>query len=256
VTLDKDGEVLAAAARDWLRARASTSAPDPAFVWLHFLEPHQWLRRKDGGIATNPKDSKHRRYDKALAEVDEFLAEIVRAIEELPEERRPILAITADHGEGLGDHGVTHHSSDLYDSQIRVPLVIVGPGIPAARIAEPVSLTDLAPTLIELAGFVPPDLPDMDGRSLADLVLGTRAPDPDGGYAFSAMIADRSTPHAARAIVRGRWKLIEGPGGLELYDLREDPDELQNLADREPEVRDRLAALLADRAGVDATPAF
>jgi arylsulfatase A-like enzyme len=253
---DKDGEVLAAAARDWLRARRRSGADAPAFVWLHFLEPHQWLRRKDGGTATTAKDSKHRRYDKALAEVDEHLAEVIAAIEELPEAERPIIAITADHGEGLGDHGVTHHSSDLYDSQIRVPLVIVGPGIPAARITEPVSVTDLAPTLLELAGFEPPGMPDMDGRSLADLVTGARPSDPDGGYAFAAMIKDRSTSQAARAIVRGKWKLIEAPGGLELYDLRKDPGEKKNLADAEPAVRDEMKALLEARAPIDGTAPF
>jgi arylsulfatase A-like enzyme len=253
---DKDGEVLAAAARDWLRARADRGADRPAFVWLHFLEPHQWLRRKDGGVATSAKDSKYRRYDKALAEVDEFLAELVAAIEAIPAERRPILAITSDHGEGLGEHGATHHSSNLYDSQIRVPLVLVGPGLPAARIAEPVSLTDLAPTLLDLAGFEPPGMPDMDGRSLADLVTGARAPDPEGGYAFAAMIQDRSTPHSARAVVRGRWKLIDGPKGLELYDLRTDPKELKELGDEEPGVRDELKALLDAREAIDATAAF
>jgi arylsulfatase A-like enzyme len=256
VVTDKDGEVLAAAARDWLRARRAAGADRPSFVWLHFLEPHQWLRRKDGGTASSAKDSKHRRYDKALAEVDEFLAEIALAIEELPAERRPILAITSDHGEGLGDHGHTHHSSDLYDSQIRVPLVIVGPGVPPARITEPVSLIDLAPTLLELAGFEPPGMPDMDGRSVADLATGARTPDPDGGYAFAAMIKDRSTSQAARAIVRGRWKLIETGSGLELYDLRKDPDELKNLADAEPAVRDELKALLDERATIDGTAPF
>jgi arylsulfatase A-like enzyme len=164
--------------------------------------------------------------------------------------------ITSDHGEGLGDHGSPYHSSDLYDTQVHVPLVFAGPGVAARRILEVVSLTDLAPTMLELAGFVPPALPDMDGRSIADLVIGARAPDPEGGYAFAAMIQDRSTSQSARAIVRGRWKLIDGPRGIELYDRRADPGELENLAESEPEVRARLQRLLEERAALDATPPF
>jgi arylsulfatase A-like enzyme len=256
VTLDSDGEIITTRAVEWLRARYAQPHDRPAFTWLHFIEPHNWMKRKDGGTAANAKDSRGRRYDKALSEVDEYLKELVTAIDAIPEERRPILVVTSDHGEGLGDHGSPYHSSDLYDTQVHVPLVFAGPGVAARRILEVVSLTDLAPTMLELAGFVPPDLPDMDGRSIADLVTGARAPDPEGGYAFAAMIQDRSTSQSARAVVRGRWKLIDGPRGIELYDRRADPGELKNLADQEPEVRASLERLLADREKLDATPPF
>ena len=91
----------------------------------------------------------------------------------------------ADHGEGLGDHGQPYHSTDLYDSQIRVPLVIAGPGIAPHHVGETVSLTDLTPTLVELAGFEPPRGASIDGRSLADLATGRRIPEADRGIAFA-----------------------------------------------------------------------
>lgn len=254
--IDPDGEVITERAVGWLRARHATPPARPAFLWLHYLEPHNWMKRKDGGPATSAKDSKHRRYDKALAEVDEYLGALVRAIDEIPEPRRPILIITSDHGEGLGDHGAPYHSSDLYDTQVRVPLVVVGPGVQARRIAETVSVTDLAPTILALAGYEAPGLPDMDGRSLADLVTGARAPDPDGGVAYAVMMKDRSSSQSARAIVRGPWKLIDGPKGIELYDRRGDPGETKNLAEVEPRIRDELLALLAERAKLDEQAPF
>src|SRR5207248_7379014 len=126
---------------------------------------------------------------------------------------------------GLGDHGVPYHSIDLYASQTHVPLVVTGPGIAPRRVTEPVALVDLAPTLLDLAGFVAPGMPDMDGHSIADLVAGTRPGDPDGGYAFSAQISDRSVAQGERAIVSGHWHLIDDGNHLELYDLKNDPAE-------------------------------
>jgi arylsulfatase A-like enzyme len=266
ITIDQDGEVLATEARKYLEARYA-AAPDakaaqaadvaPTFTWLHFIEPHNWMKRKDAPDAADKgKDSRQRRYDRALGEVDGYLAELVAAIDAIPEDRRPILVVTSDHGEGLGDHGALYHSSDLYDSQLRVPLVVAVPGVPARRIPETVSLTDLAPTLLDLAGFEPPTLPDMDGRSLADLVTGARAPDPDGGLAYAVMLKDRSSSQEAYAVVRGRHKLIDGPKGIELYDLVADPKEAKNLADEQPELRAELEAVLAERRALDARPPF
>jgi arylsulfatase A-like enzyme len=151
--------------------------------------------------------------------------------------------VSSDHGEGLGEHGQPFHSTDLYNSQIRVPLVIAGPGIKPGRVPEPVSLTDLTPTVLELAGFVPP-IERMDGRSLADLATGRRAGDPNGGLAFAAMIRDRSNPGGVTAVVRGRWKLIDSGSSLELYDLHSDPDERSNLIRTQPMVFDELRRLL------------
>jgi arylsulfatase A-like enzyme len=253
VTIDPDGEVIAEEARAYLEARYARPGR-PGLTWLHFIEPHNWTKRKDGGKGTNPRDSRLRRYHKALEEVDGFLAVLVAAIDAIPEERRPILIVTSDHGEGFGDHGALYHSSDLYDTQLRVPFVIVGPGIAANRIPEPVSLTDLAPTMLDLAGFAVPA--DMDGRSLADLATGARRGDPDGGYAYAVMMTDRSATEWGRAVVRGRWKLIDGHRGIELYDLRADPDETDNVADRQPEVLAEMKRLLDERTELDATPPF
>jgi Sulfatase len=225
LVIDHDGARLATAARDWLVARRRAGAAAPAFVWMHFIEPHNW---RDGSRAlASGTDSQ--RYDHVLGEVDTMLGTVLAAFERAPGPT-PIIVVTADHGEGLGDHGAPYHSTDLYNSQIRVPLVIAGPGVTPGRRLEPVGLVDLAPTILDLAGFQPPAMPEMDGRSLADLLTGRRADDPDAGFAYAEMVPDRNVASPARALVRGRWKLLETSRGTELYDLRTDPGELHDLA--------------------------
>jgi arylsulfatase A-like enzyme len=125
--------------------------------------------------------------------------------------------------------------------------VIAGPGIAPQRVGETVSLTDLVPTVLELAGFVPPPGPGLDGRSLAALATGARAADPDAGVAFAAMIQDRSNPGGITAVIRGRWKLIDNADSFELYDTRADPDERTNLIGHESKIAAALRALLAER---------
>ena len=253
LVLDHDGAVLASSARDWLRARRLTGARAPAFVWMHFIEPHNW-RDESAELVTGSNDA---RYDFVLAKVDRMLGTVLSAFDDTGA-GPPIIAVTADHGEGLGDHGAPYHSTDLYNSQIRVPLVVTGPGIAPARRAEPVGLVDLAPTLLELAGFVPPGMPDMDGRSLAPLLLGRRLDEPEGGFAFAEMVVDRNVADARRAVIKGRWKLIESAKGPELYDLAADPGERRNLAFGSPLPAKvgELRALLDRRRELDRTPAF
>jgi arylsulfatase A-like enzyme len=125
--------------------------------------------------------------------------------------------------------------------------VLAGPGIRTQRVAETVSLTGLAPTILDLAGFLPPAGAALDGTSAADLAQGRRASEPDGGLAFAAMIKDRSNPGGITALVRGGWKLIDNGVSLELYDLRTDFGERTNVQGRYPAVAEQLRALLRER---------
>jgi len=157
-----------------------------------------------------------------------MVAEVLGAFAERAPDRAPIVIVSADHGEGLGDHGQIFHSTDLYNSQTHVPLVIAGPGIKPQRISETVSLTDLTPSLLELAGFAVPTA-HLDGVSFADLATGKRTQNSEGGVAYAAMIQDRSNPGGLTSVVHGRYKLIDTPNGRELYDTRTDPAEHGNL---------------------------
>ena len=118
--------------------------------------------------------------------------------------------------------------ASLYNSEIRVPLVIAGPGIRPRRIQRTVGLHDLAPTLLDLAGFVPPGMPAMDGASVAPVLFGT-APD-QGGEAYAAMVEDRSVSTAQRALVVGNYKIIQRDQALpQAHDIRR-PAQARSLA--------------------------
>lgn len=239
--IEPNGMKLAKQARAWLDAREKRGSHEPMFMWMHILEPHNW--QSGAGVPSN-EDERRKFYDRALTGVDAMMVEVLGAFSQRPPEHAPIVIVSADHGEGLGDHGEPYHSTDLYNSQIHVPLVIAGPGIKPGRIPETVSLTDLTPTLLELAGFEPPHGASMDGRSLADLATGRREGSADGGIAFAAMIKDRSNKGGSVAVVRGPWKLIEREGIYELYNVHTDPAEKSNVVTARPglfeELRRRL----------------
>lgn len=240
LVIEPDGMKLAKEARVWLEAREKRADRKPLFVWMHLLEPHNWQQGQ--GKPKNEEETR-RFYDRALAATDTMMLELVGAFSGRSAEQAPIVVVTADHGEGLGDHGAPYHSTDLYNSQIRVPFVIAGPGVKPGRITETVSLTDLTPTILELAGFVPPTGPSMDGSSLADLASGRRASTPDGGTAFAAMIKDRSNPGGVTAVIKGPWKLIEAKS-FELYNIHRDPDEKSNVVTTHVQTYDELRVLL------------
>lgn len=240
--IEPNGLKLAKQARAWLEAREKQPNRKPLFLWMHLLEPHNWQQ----GTGPPQNDEERRRfYDRSLTAADSMMVELMSAFTHRLPAQAPILVVTADHGEGLGDHGQPYHSTDLFNSQIHVPFVIAGPGIKPGRIPETVSLTDLTPTLLELAGFEPPKGPSMDGRSVADLASGKREPDPNGGVAFAAMIKDRSNPGGLTAVVKGPYKLIEGSSS-ELFYLQKDPGERNNLFQANPRVLTELQTLLRE----------
>lgn len=279
--IEANGLALARRAKKWLAERDAAAPRAPLFVWMHILEPHHWTAGGDPAIAAE----RTKQYDRSLTAADAALGELLSAFANRGPDRAPMIIVTADHGESLGDHGQPYHSTDLYNSQIRVPFVIAGPGIRPGRIAQTVSLTDLTPTLLELAGFEPfagpaldrlpnslsgsgvtPGNPwrgtqpgdlwksltrgnagNFDGQSVADLATGQRAADADGGTAFAAMIRDRSNPGGVTALIRGRWKLIESAAGFELYDLRSDPTERNNAIATHPREFDQLRRALVQR---------
>jgi arylsulfatase A-like enzyme len=208
---------------------------------MHILEPHNW---EIVGGPWHEEAERQKFYNRSLEISDAILMDVMSGFSDRAPEKAPIVIVTADHGEALGEHNQPNHSTDLYNSQIRVPLVIAGPGIKPSRLMESVSLTDLVPTIVELAGFEPPRGPSIDGRSVADLLHGKRIDQPESGTAFAAMIKDRSNPGGVTAVVSGRWKLIDNGGVFELYDLHADPNEQTNLIGTRTEIATQMRKVL------------
>jgi arylsulfatase A-like enzyme len=180
-------------------------------------------------------------YDGAILYTDDNLGRILKTLADLGLGENTFVAVTGDHGEAFGEHGLSFtHDFTLYDEVLRVPLVIRGPGVePGASIAQQVRLMDLAPTLLELAGVEP--LTGVEARSLAPLLrLGTlpylaafaesapaRTQFPEQDKIYLPGIRGKW-----RMVRTDRWKLIQIPraeGDLyELYDLVDDPGETRN----------------------------
>lgn len=214
---ERRGGEVADAALEWLG-----KVPQPFFLWVHFYDPHApydppaEFMAKAGGHA----------YDGEVAYADAQVGRIVSALRDRGLADSTIVALAGDHGEGLGDHGEQSHGMLLYDSTLRVPLVVVAPGrTKPETIDGRVSLADLAGSLLDVAGVKPAPL--MSTSLLLSREPGAR---PGAGDVYSETEYPRAAGwHALAALADDRWKLILS-SEAELYDLLVDPGETQNLA--------------------------
>jgi len=221
---ERPGTETVARALAWLKEQGDK----PTLLWVHLWEPHAPYIPPPAFAAAHPGDP----YQGEVAAADAALAALVSGIEREGRRGRLLVVVAADHGEGLGEHGEPTHGVFLYRQTMQVPLVVSGPAWGVRRdaaVVEPVSLADVAPTLLELVGL--PPLPGADGYSLAPALTGKGGPPARPG-----VLAESHLPQlefgwsGLRAIVHGDQKLIDAPRP-ELFDLARDPEEATNLAD-------------------------
>ena len=176
-------------------------------------------------------------YYAGLAQMDDCLGRILRALEELHLENDTIICYTSDHGEMLGDLGLWQ-KFQFYEGSCGVPLLIRVPGRASGVCDAPVSLVSLSATLTRLAHV--PQLAPNDGVSLEPwLTSPGAARDTTPVFAEYAL----NSPGAKAMIRRAQWKYTYRANDIaELYDLKSDPEELRNLA-AEPEYASRSAQL-------------
>ncbi len=211
---------------------------EPYFLFVHLFDAHADYRPPSPfreRFAADP-------YDGEIAYMDQEIGRLVQGLTERAGSGGLRIVVTADHGEGLGEHQEATHGVFLYQSTLRVPLILAGPGIPDGRRIERFArLTDLMPTLLELSGL--PAEPGIDGQSLVETWAGATPRDRfiDGEWLpIESDLGFNSYGWAPlRGLFDGRTKWIQAPTE-ELYDLSIDPRELRNLAGETP---DRLADL-------------
>jgi len=224
----------------------------PFFVWLHYFDPHHPQEPPapyDELYAADP-------YKGEIAYADESLGVVIEKLRKLGVWDDTLLVLTADHGEGLGEHNEMTHSTLAYNSTLHVPLVMRLPGGPRGRVVEErVGTVDLLPTVLDLLGVEPPA--GVEGRSLVPLIEG----DGDGDFPhtqYAETLAPRFSHGLGelRVLYHRQLKYIFGPRP-ELYDLEADPDELTNLVDSDPEaaaaLHRRLERFVAEHAAPDPT---
>ncbi len=190
------------------------------------------------------------RYDDEIAEADRQVGRLLDGLGSARAET--LVVVTADHGEAFGEHGEIGHSVFIYDTTLRVPLIVQGPGVEREVRDEPVSLVDIAPTVVALSG-VQMSTP-LDGEALQEL-RGRRPP----GASPRQLYAETMAPFEdfgwspLRSVRAGFTKYILAPAP-ELYDTRADADETTNLVAGQPAAAARLKAAVATFASTQAPP--
>jgi len=220
------------------------------FLFVHYFDAH-WPYEPPDAFAM----SQDTVYDAEIAFADFELGRLLDVVERMP--GRTLVVFTADHGEGLDEHGEALHNRFLYDSTLHVPLVMALEGAiaPARRVDDPVGHVDLFATLLELLGVR--TQVSASGRSLVPL-LEDGTLDPRPVYAETLVpTLERPLGIEVRAWVDGRYKLIRtdtvgGDVQVELYDVVADPNETSDLSRTEPErARELLSRLDSERARLE-----
>jgi choline-sulfatase len=228
----RPGDQVVDRALGWLAA----DDPRPFFLWVHLYDAHAPY------TPPSPYRERHpgKPYDGAIAFDDAQVGRLLAALASRGLDDRTVVAIAADHGESLGEHGELTHGLLLYEPALSVPLLLRAPGLAARRVDTPVSLVDLAPSLAGLlrhplrraAPPPPAGIGALDGRDLSAALLAGREPPPSELYAETRYpeVFGWSPLFALR---RRELKYISAPRP-ELYDLQLDPHETRNLSPAAP----------------------
>ncbi len=247
------------AALGWIEEQADSTRP--LLLWVHYFDPHDPLlppppqvqRRFLPAGAASRGDRLRALYDAEVAFMDAQIGRLLEGWRRHRDWERTVVAVVADHGEGLGDHGWWSHGI-LYQEQIRVPMLLRAPGLAAGQRVRAVTPTiDLMPTVLELTGIAARRWPKMDGGSLAPSLLAGQEPPGRLAYADSVNILTygrQDDPARSDRKDDKLYGLIDGPHKLiyhqlrpaesEFYDLAADPGEERNLAPQRPPDMERL----------------
>jgi arylsulfatase A-like enzyme len=257
--LSPGGEPYASAAELRERGLAWLDGPErpagaPALLYLHFMEPHspysppEPFRSQLLAPGAAPEQVRLAEESLRALQVESLSAEQVAILETLYDAEvaaldrelevvfadlaargfleRAVVVVTADHGEEFREHGGLVHGRSLFEEVVRVPLLVMATGRPGGRVVrEPVSLIDVAPTVLELLGL--PAEAAFEGRSLVPLIEGG-ASEPAPVLLELAANTDAASDlriHALGMLRDDRKLLLEPAGGAALFDLRRDPGE-------------------------------
>ncbi len=250
--LDSKADVTTDGVLAWLER----SGKDPFFMWIHYNDAHwpyeppspfdtmfdgcqscmdgsiQSIIRVTEGYQATSVETAHLRglYDGEVAFVDQQLGRLFGWLRDRGLLDRTVVVLTADHGEGFGEKGLWSHQEVMYNTALRVPLLIRYPGgVPKAVVGAPASAVDILPTLMDILGLPTPE--GLHGKSLLPLMQGTE--DGHDRAVFSQLWDARKV-----SVVYQGMKLIKDrdTGALQLYDLAQDLAENHDLTGARPEV--------------------
>ncbi|GEM_PF-2452792 len=204
----------------------------PYFIWVHYGD------LADDWVMPPEETEKKKRLGKVAASVKNLLAS-------LPDEGAGVMVIITAPAANATTHGERGHGTLLYNSTVKVPLYIAGPGVVARKLNDPVSLEDILPTIVGTLNF--PPVPGAQGYDFGPLLKGGIGP---GAHRERIIVTvepfHRWGLNPLKAIVKNKHKLIQGPENhLELYDVVIDPNEEHNIAAKKTEIAKNLKQRLA-----------
>jgi len=236
----------------------------PFFAFIHFYDPHtpykapsdypvhyrdvsdltEWAKerkvaarsrlRHGAGAMVNSRKTINE-YDREIHYMDSQIKRILDGLKATGDMEKTVIIVTADHGEGLGQHGAAGHGGLVWNEQLHVPLFIFSPDHEPRRVSERIWTPDIFPTVLGLV-----ELPKED--SWLSQVSGGDALAGEGATIFAECVEGR------RAMVGERWKYHRWKDGSELlFDLEADPHELVDLAGSEPDVLATMRAAFDKR---------
>ncbi len=253
------GDHVSAEATSEAGRRAFEDAGDkPFFLWLHYFDVHEHHQIKVSPemlakVKPGPSEKFHV-YRALLRSIDDEIGLMLGELKARNLVDKTIIVFLSDHGESLGEDPrlLLTHGKVTYAPLVRVPIALRVPGVTPGLRTDLVSLVDIAPTLFDLLGIIPPEMP-LDGTNLVPTLL-------DGPPAL------RPTGRSLAIHEQDQWSVVEWPYQLlvrpaddlvELYDLETDPQQKQDLSTKQPDVVTRLKSRFASFPNfvVDRTPA-
>ena len=203
-------------------------------AWVHYFDPHNTYQPHEG---LTQGEEWHDLYVGEVLFTDLHIGRLLAHLDASPYADRTAVVVVADHGEEFEEHGGRMHRRTLFQEVLHVPLIVRAPGNKPGRIATPVSMVDVTPTIYELLDLAPPEV--LEGRSLVPGLMGRV-------LEVVPLVAEIEGRQSWDAVRFGRWKLIVDPaaGVHQLYDLVEDPLEQTDIAAQHTERCAHLLELL------------
>lgn len=241
-SVQRRGDEVLAEACKWLEKNSQ----DKFFAWIHLYDPHTPYNPPEP-YKTQYSGRRFGLYDGEIAYVDLLMGDFRNFMEEKNLLDKTLIIFTSDHGESLGEHKESAHGFFIYDSDIRVPLIIRFPEnkFQGSVITNQVRSIDIMPTILNMLGGRSPE--SVQGESMLPLILGKQ-----GGEALSAY-SETYWPRyhygwsELKSLRKDQYKFIDAPKP-ELYDILEDPGELNNLVNKKAalghEMKRELEALI------------
>jgi arylsulfatase A-like enzyme/Tfp pilus assembly protein PilF len=237
----------------WLEAHEN----QPFFFWLHLYDPHSPYNPPEPFRSQYAKQP----YEGEIAYADSQLGRLFAWLKQAPNSLydNTLIVFLSDHGESLGEHGEREHGFFVYDSTVRVPLVLKPPksaGLAAQRAPDAIETIQVGPTVLELAGMQDPIQKQFQAASLVPLVIGKPHGPVRPAYSETFYPANSFGWSPLRSVQTARYHYIEAPE-QELYEHQADPSESNNLAAKDANLatslRAQLNQLLANYAAATAS---